>query len=162
VDLALLDGAVEVDVLDLLAQIGRRGDEPDVTVLDLEVDVGAVQNVLLDGAGGFDPEGFTAAGRMLEIGSWSSSVISRKGCVDIRFGRIRRQDHLLYGDDVPRAISLAELERVLAGNVQISPLDQSLVTAGAVDIAGVDARGKSKEKGGEPHGDGCDKEWCWM
>lgn len=61
-DVALLDRALEVDVLDLLAQVRRRADQPDVPVLDLEVDVGAVDDGLLDLALGFDREGVASAG----------------------------------------------------------------------------------------------------
>lgn len=60
-DVALLDRALEVDVLDLLAQVRRRADQPDVPVLDLEVDVGAVDDGLLDLALGFDREGVASA-----------------------------------------------------------------------------------------------------
>ena len=49
-DLALLDGAFEVHVLDLLAQIGLRVDQADVAIFDLQVDIGALLDGLLDRA----------------------------------------------------------------------------------------------------------------
>jgi hypothetical protein len=42
-----LDGALEVDILDLLAQVGGGAEQLDETVLDLELDVGALLDGLL-------------------------------------------------------------------------------------------------------------------
>lgn len=53
---ALLDGALEVDVLGLLAQAGRGGQQPDQPVLDDELDVRAVLDRLVHGASRADLE----------------------------------------------------------------------------------------------------------
>jgi hypothetical protein len=60
-DLALLDGALEVNILDLLAQVGPRGDQADEAIFDLDIDVCALENRLLDRAGRLDEEGGAAA-----------------------------------------------------------------------------------------------------
>jgi hypothetical protein len=59
--LALLDGALEVNILDLLAQVGPRGDQADEAIFDLDIDVCALENRLLDRAGRLDEEGGAAA-----------------------------------------------------------------------------------------------------
>jgi len=53
-NLALLNGALELDVLDLLTQIGLGVDKTDIAVFNDEVHVGALLNRVLDGSGGFD------------------------------------------------------------------------------------------------------------
>ena len=53
---ALLDRALEVDVADLLAEIGLGVDEADQAVLNNEVDVGALLDRLEDGARRADNE----------------------------------------------------------------------------------------------------------
>ncbi len=61
---ALLDGALEVDVLDLLAQVRLRADKPDQAVLDLQVDVGALLDSFVDLADGLDNELMTTGKRL--------------------------------------------------------------------------------------------------
>lgn len=56
----LLERALEVDVADLLAQVGLLVDQPDQAVLDLEQDLGAVLDVLGEGPVGDDAEGGAA------------------------------------------------------------------------------------------------------
>lgn len=58
--LALLERAVEIDVLDLVAEIGFLVDERDESVFDLEVHFCAVFDPLFEGAGCGDDEGFAA------------------------------------------------------------------------------------------------------
>lgn len=55
-ELTGLEGALEVDVANLLAQVGLCGDEADEAVLDDEQDVGALLDGLLDDALGLDDE----------------------------------------------------------------------------------------------------------
>ena len=59
-DSALLDGAFEIDVLHLLAQVGLGVDQLDVAVLDGQRDPCAVLDVLLDDARGVDCQGLAA------------------------------------------------------------------------------------------------------
>jgi hypothetical protein len=51
-----LDGALEVDVLDLLAQVGGGAEQLDEAVLDLELDVGALLDGLLHLSNSADEE----------------------------------------------------------------------------------------------------------
>lgn len=53
---ALLDRALEVDVLNLLAEVRLRADKANQAVLDLQEDVGALLDGLLDGTGSLDDE----------------------------------------------------------------------------------------------------------
>lgn len=53
---SLLDGALEVDVPNLLAQVRLRADKANQAVLDLQQDIGALLDILLDGTGGLDDE----------------------------------------------------------------------------------------------------------
>lgn len=53
---ALLDGALQVHVLDLIAEVGLRADQADIAILDFEVDVCAVFDRLMYDALGFDEE----------------------------------------------------------------------------------------------------------
>ena len=55
-EVPLLYRALEVDVGDLLAEVGRRADEADEAVLDLQEDVGALLDVLGRVARGPDDE----------------------------------------------------------------------------------------------------------
>ena len=59
-DLALLDRAIEVDVLHLLAEVGLRVDEADVAVLDLQQHVCAIYDVFFHCSGCFDDESGSA------------------------------------------------------------------------------------------------------
>lgn len=53
-DNALLNRALEVDVLDLLAQVRLGVHQPDQTILDLEIDVCALLDGLVDGSDSLD------------------------------------------------------------------------------------------------------------
>jgi hypothetical protein len=55
--LARLDGALEVHIPQLLAQVGLHVDEFDVAIFDLDVHIGALENRVLHLAAGFDDEG---------------------------------------------------------------------------------------------------------
>jgi hypothetical protein len=59
--LALLDRALEVDVLDGVAQVGGLPDDGDQAVLDGQVHLGAVFDIRGDVTAGDDGEGLTAA-----------------------------------------------------------------------------------------------------
>jgi hypothetical protein len=59
--LALLDRALEVDVLDGVAQVGRLPDDGDQAVFDGQVHLGAVFDIRSDVAARDDGEGLTAA-----------------------------------------------------------------------------------------------------
>lgn len=52
----VFDGALHVDVLDLLAQIGLCADKANQAVLDLECDIGAFLDGLAQGTGCLDNE----------------------------------------------------------------------------------------------------------
>lgn len=64
---ALLDGALEVGLLRLLAQVHARGEEADQAVLDDDLDVGAFDDRLVDSAGGFDGEGSSTTARTRSV-----------------------------------------------------------------------------------------------
>lgn len=55
-EVAVLDRALKVDVLDLLAKVRFCADEADKAILDLQENVGAVLDGLADGAHGGDDE----------------------------------------------------------------------------------------------------------
>lgn len=57
--LALLDRALEVDVLDLAAEVGGLLDDGDQAVLDLQVHLGAFFDVFGEVTAGGDAEGHT-------------------------------------------------------------------------------------------------------
>jgi hypothetical protein len=119
-DLALLDGALEVHILDLLAQVGLRIDQADVAIFNLDIDVCTLEDLLLDRAGGFNEKGCAAARDIRLV----QTTVARLPWVDgVRFRRVRRQDNLLNGDDVVAALGLAVLERVLARNVELATLE---------------------------------------
>lgn len=65
-DFALLNGALEIDVLDLLAQVGRGRNQTDQAVLDLKVDVGTLGDGGGDGANSLDYE-LSAAERLARL-----------------------------------------------------------------------------------------------
>lgn len=52
--IALLDGALQVDILDLFAQIGFGADESNQTILDDKVDVGSFRDWFKDGSCSLD------------------------------------------------------------------------------------------------------------
>jgi hypothetical protein len=58
--LALLDRALEVDVLDLVAKVGGLLDDGDQAVLDLQVHLGAFFDICREVTAGGDAEGDTA------------------------------------------------------------------------------------------------------
>ena len=61
-EVALLQRALEVDVLDRVAEVGRVLEDGDEAVFDLQVHFGALGDVLVQGAGGGYGEGFAAVG----------------------------------------------------------------------------------------------------
>jgi hypothetical protein len=69
---------------------------------------------------------------------------------DVRFRWIRRQDDLLDGNQIVVAVGIAELERVLPGNIELVARNETLPAA--EDVAGVNARRKGEDNSGEPHG----------
>lgn len=58
--LALLERALEVDVLDLAAEVGVLPDDGDQAVLDLQMHLGAVFDVFCEVAASDDAEGLAA------------------------------------------------------------------------------------------------------
>lgn len=58
--LALLERALEVDVLDLAAEVGVLPDDGDQAVLDLQVDLGAIFDVFREVTASDDAEGLAA------------------------------------------------------------------------------------------------------
>lgn len=60
--IALLEWAREVDLFRRVAEVGGLLDDGDEAVFDLEVKLGAFRDVLVQGAGGGDGEGFAAMG----------------------------------------------------------------------------------------------------
>jgi hypothetical protein len=78
--LALLDWALHVDVLDLLAEIGFRGEQLDEPVLDLDQHVGFFVDVFEEGADGGDAEDLAAAGGLAGLfGIGNAMVVILKG-----------------------------------------------------------------------------------
>jgi hypothetical protein len=61
-ELALLERALEVDVLDLSAEVGVLPDDGDQAVLDLQVHLGAIFNVLREVTASDDAEGLATVG----------------------------------------------------------------------------------------------------
>ena len=61
--LAFLQWALEVHINDLFAKISLLLDESDQAIFDLQKDVGALFNLLLESALGFDGKGFATASR---------------------------------------------------------------------------------------------------
>jgi hypothetical protein len=59
-ELALLKRALEVDVLDLGAEVGVLSDDGDQTVLDLQVHLGAIFDILREVTASDDAEGLAA------------------------------------------------------------------------------------------------------
>jgi len=127
-DLALLDRAIEVDVLHLLAEVGLRVDEADVAVLDLQQHVCAIYDVFFHCSGCFDDE-------------------SGSG-----FGWVWRQGNLLDIDDIVTTVGIAVPEGVLAGNIKQIPENSALpVSAEDIEGAGARSRGESDNGSREPH-----------
>lgn len=60
-ELALLEWALKVDVLDLVAKVGSLPDDGDQAVLDLQVHLGAVFDIFRQVAAGGDAEGCATA-----------------------------------------------------------------------------------------------------
>ena len=90
----LLERALEVDVAELLTEVGSGADEPDKTVLHDELDVGAVLDGLEHRARGLDEQ----------LAAW--------------LGRVGRQVDVVDGDGVAATVGIAELEGVVAGNLE--------------------------------------------
>jgi len=127
-DLALLNGALELNVLHLLAEVGLGVDEADVAVFDLQHHVCAIYDVFFHCSGCFDDESGTGL-------RW-----------------VRRQGNLFDIDDVVTTVGIAVLEGVLAGNIQRIPQSSALPVS-AEDIEGAGARRRSESDNGrrEPH-----------
>lgn len=64
-DLALLDWAFHVDILDLLAKIGFRVDEANQTVLDLQNDIGSIFYIFECCTDGFDGQDFASVAKLI-------------------------------------------------------------------------------------------------
>ena len=58
--LALLERALEVDILDLAAEVGGLPDDGDQAVLDLQVHLGAIFDIFREVTAGDDAEGLAA------------------------------------------------------------------------------------------------------
>lgn len=74
VKLALIDGAFEINILDLLAEVGLGVDKANQTVFDREVDVSALLNFLGDIAAGLDNKTLAAVSKP-SVNSWSRQTI---------------------------------------------------------------------------------------
>lgn len=59
-ELALLERALEVDILDLAAEVGGLPDDGDQAVLDLQVHLGAIFDIFREVTAGDDAEGLAA------------------------------------------------------------------------------------------------------
>jgi len=143
--LALLDGALEVDVLDLVAQVRLRADQADVAVPDLEVDVGAVEDGLLDGALGLNLEGCAAAVVVSFRPPLFPCFVSLGRGGDLRFGGVGAQDDLVNRDEVVAAVAVAELERVLARHVELAAPRHQVLAAAAVGGARAGGRREGED-----------------
>lgn len=67
-DIALLERAIEIDVLDVVAQVGFGVDNPDQTELDLQLDVGAFFDVFGESAACNDVQGVAAVWGVKDMG----------------------------------------------------------------------------------------------
>ena len=143
-----LDGALEVDVADLLAEVGLGADQANEAVLDSEEDVGILLDSGLDLTLGLDDELMTTVDSVLA----GSSSANGSGS-SIRLGGVRGEVDPLNLDEVLGVVSWAELERRIAGDVEIIvgskiggiPVED--VQGGCRGQAGSEAR----SDGREPH-----------
>ncbi|PNY28691.1 Uncharacterized protein TCAP_01384, partial [Tolypocladium capitatum] len=92
---ASFDGAFEVDVADLLAEVRRGSKKPDETVLDFQQDVGALLDGLLDSPAGLDEQ-------LLASGRW-----------------VGREIHPLDADDVVSMLAVTELQGTLPRDLEV-------------------------------------------
>jgi hypothetical protein len=90
--LALLDGALHVDVLDLLAQVRSGAEKLDQAVLDLKADICSLVDFFLECADCFDGEGLAAMGR-----SARAQDDSKRTAGDVRKRWVRREVNMLDG-----------------------------------------------------------------
>lgn len=121
----LLDGALEVNVLDLLTQVRLGADKANEAVLDLEENVCALLNVLLDGAGSLDDELLAS------------------------LRRVGREVYAVDCDDVLIVGLGAELQRRVAGDLEVIINDDGLVSLNQDTGTG------RCETGGEEGDDSC-------
>lgn len=110
--LALLDRALEVDVLDGVAQVGGLLDDGDQAVLDLQVHLGAVLDIFGEVTAGGDGENLAAE----SVGQYIVflTIIEH---VDSRLRRVGVQVDALEVQDVVLGV-LAVGQRVVSGNGQ--------------------------------------------
>ena len=108
--LALLDRALEVDVLDLVAEVGVLLDDGDQAVLDLQVHLRAIFDVLRKVTAGHDAEDLTTV-------AWSQRMhicVSRR-LIYLRLRRVGVQVDALEVEDIILWV-VAVVQRVVARN----------------------------------------------
>ena len=108
--LALLDRALEVDVLDLVAEVGILLDDGDQAVLDLQVHLRAIFDVLRKVTAGHDAEDLTTV-------AWGQRMyicVSRR-LIYLRLRRVGVQVDALEVEDIILWV-VAVVQRVVAGN----------------------------------------------
>lgn len=144
--LALLNRALQIDILDGVAKVGGLLDDGDQAVLDLQVDGGAFGDVLREGACCRDLEGSAAGKKTCEL------LYDRRGLemgvYVSRLRGVRVQINALQLEDVVLGV-LAVLERVLARHVEL------LVPGRDLDAAAEEARPRrhGSQEGGAYHGE---------
>jgi len=125
----LLDGALEVNVLDLFAQVRLGADKTNEAVLDLQQDVGALLDGLLDSSGSLN----------------NKLLASLRG--------VRGEVDALNLDDIVVVGLGAKLQGRVAGDLEVVLDDDGLVSLN--QDAGTDRREAGGEEGddgrGEPH-----------
>jgi len=103
---ALLERALQVDILDLVAEVRLLIDQADQAIPDLQENLGALVDGLAEGTRSVDGEGFTTApeGELAEslylvmiIKDCKEMPCSRR---DIRDGRVGRKVNRVYLQDV--------------------------------------------------------------
>ena len=109
--LTLLDRALEVDVLDRVAEVGGLLDDGYEAVFDLEVDFGALGDVLGEGAGCCYGEGFASTCVCEFPGERVCGLVQIR--LDLREWRIGIQIHALQLENIIFGV-LAMLQWVLA------------------------------------------------
>jgi len=125
-DNALLNRTLEVDVLDLLAQVRLGVHQPDQTILDLKVDVCALVDGLVDGSDSLDNQ------------------------LGASFWGIRAQVDALDADDIIVALLVTVFEGRLARDIEVV-LNHALVIAKNAEAGcRCETEGQGND-GGEPH-----------